>query len=102
MYTTMLGEGPDMCRVNGYNDEVPVPCRHDYLPSPGHIGGHDVDVDAFTFGDEDYGLLIGRNMVLQTKGVWTRVRDMEGAYCYAPTKEINHPWCTVVVDITLS
>lgn len=107
-YTTSLGEGPDWCKtthyydgkIRAYNDGDPMHCKHEFLNSPGHKGGSTVDVDAFTFDQDDYWVVFDdRTALLQTKGVWTAVNNMEAAYCYHPVKD-GKPGCTVVVEIS--
>lgn len=100
-YTSLLDRGPDKCLVANHHDGRPVSCKHEHVASHGHAGGKNVDVDAFTFDDDDYYVLFDRGTpVLRTKGVWTRIKDMQAAYCYPPRKDGDHPWCTIVVDIS--
>lgn len=98
-YTTSLGKGPDVCNVSSIVGEASTwNCKQEPLPSPGHRGGRNVDVDAFTFNDEDYYIMNGHIPILMTKGVWTKIYNMNAAWCY-PSPVGGHPWCTIGLDI---
>ncbi|KAI9789567.1 MAG: hypothetical protein M1816_005974 [Peltula sp. TS41687] len=105
-YTTQLRKGPDLCDIPDYKYNVeikPVPCKHEHLLDQGHIGGQDIDVDAFTFDDDDYWLdSYKTGLVMRRKGVWTLVGDLKQARCFANPQVRGHgedmgkaPYCEV-------
>ncbi|KAI9783028.1 MAG: hypothetical protein M1816_001605 [Peltula sp. TS41687] len=88
-YTTQLLHGPDLCALTElrfYPNDKPVPCKQEHLLDQGHAGGHDVDVDAFTFDDEDYWVVRHRATYKMQKGTWTLVGGTKQARCYTSAR----------------
>ncbi|MGH3861340.1 hypothetical protein [Actinokineospora sp.] len=84
--TTTLGTGPHFCDVwnwNGGSASVwkHANCTQVVLERNGHMGGGNVDVDAFTFADRNYMLNFHGTLSWKTAGVWTKIQNTEGAYC---------------------
>jgi hypothetical protein len=101
--TTTLGEGPHYCDVwnwDGGSAQVwkHARCTQEYLGAGSHKGGGNVDVDAFTFNDRDYILDFHGNKTWKTKGVWTKIRNNEGANCYTDWR-FYIPICSVQYEL---
>ncbi len=103
MYDTLtLGSGPHYCDVWNWNGGstpawMHARCTQEYLGTGVHRGGGNIDVDAFTFNDRDYRLNFHGTWSWQTKGVWTKIKNNEGAYCYTDWY-FGVPYCSVVYE----
>ena len=95
-------EGPHHCDVwNGNGGSTAAWeynwCTQENLSSGGHRGGGNVDVDLFTFNSRDYILNFHGAQTWKTRGVWTRIQNNEGAYCYTHPS-FGVPVCEVVYE----
>jgi hypothetical protein len=100
--TTTLGAGPHYCDVwNRYGGRTPnwwhAKCTQETLRTGVHRGGGNVDVDAFTFASNDYMLNFHGSWSWKTKGVWTKIQSIEGAYCYT-NWTFYVPYCEVIYE----
>ncbi len=103
-YTTVwgnqVGEGEKKCNAwNSQGGAAEKPGRYGCTPQPttGHEGGWGVDVDAFTFIDQDYEITMGDLVRIVKKGVWTRVQSHQEATCSdGPMKSIQ---CEIEWDV---
>jgi hypothetical protein len=98
--TTTLGSGPHYCDVWNWNGGSTwvwkhAQCTQEYLAPGSHKGGGSVDVDAFTFNTRDYMLNFHGSWSWKTKGVWTKIQNVEGAHCYTDW-DFYVPKCYVV------
>lgn len=74
-----------------------VMCTQQTLGQNLHMGGGNADVDAFTFNDRSYLLDFHGKLSWRKKGIWTQIRNNEGATCVT-SSEYNLPVCTVYWD----
>ena len=74
-----------------------VMCTQQSLGPDLHKGGGNIDVDAFTFTDRSYLLDFHGRMSWRKKGIWTEIRNNEGATCVT-SLDYNLPVCTVYWD----
>lgn len=88
--TSRLNESglPHMCHIWNKNEgsgrsEVRWSCAQEYLGSGSSRGGNFTgnDVDAFTFNDRPYYLLIEGEWLLIQQGVWTKINSAQTATC---------------------
>jgi hypothetical protein len=91
--------GPHNCDVWNANGGTSrswryVSCFQEYLGPDSSMGGVDVDVDAFTYADRDYMVISDGKRSWHTKGVWTKIKSSEGAYCYTDL-EFGFPKCLI-------
>jgi hypothetical protein len=97
--TTSLGSGQHYCNVWNWDGSNPARCEHEPPLAPGSsMGGGNVDVDAFTFADDDYTLsFYGGSSSRKTKGVWTKITDIQEATCNDGSEGIPH--CNVYFSL---
>jgi hypothetical protein len=91
MYTTVglnASNAPNLCAVWNKNggatwDQVTWKCWQRYLGPHSSRGGNftGVDVDAFTFNDRPYYVVIDGQSLLVQQGLWTKISNTQTATC---------------------